>query len=116
MKGLWLTLAWLGCVVGMGWLALAMEAHWHQVRGGESPTRRVATLLRLLGVAALGASLLACLRADHGSMAALVWPMLLALAAVSIALVLAWRPRLLWPLVGWLPDLRGARSDRRHGG
>jgi hypothetical protein len=34
-------------------------------------------LLRVLGYAALGGSLLACLGADHATMAALLWPMAL---------------------------------------
>ena len=41
---------------------------------------------------ALLASLLLCLRADHASMAVLVWVMSLAAAALLVAFTLAWRP------------------------
>ena len=52
------------------------------------------------GVLALALSLGLCLQADHPSMAALVWLMLLAGAAAAIAAMLSWRPRwlkALWP-------------------
>lgn len=98
-----LALAVLACVVGLGWLALAMEAHWQQVRGtAAAPAPRVVLVLRVLGTAALAASLALCLRADHGSMAPLVWIMSLAGGALVIAFTLSWRPRLLGPLVAWV--------------
>jgi hypothetical protein len=42
-----------------------------------------------------------CLLADTATMAVLVWMMLLAIAAASIAFVLSSQPRLLAPLVAW---------------
>ena len=90
-------------IAGMGWLALSMEPHWHQVRGGQPLSRGIAGGLRLLGALALLASLLLCLRADHASMAALVWVMALAAAALIVAFTLTWRPRWLAPLVAWVP-------------
>lgn len=54
----------------------------------------------MLGTLALLASLVLCLMADHPSMAALVWVMLLAFGAACVALLLAWRAvllRCLWP-------------------
>lgn len=93
---LWLLSAAALGVVGMAWLALAMEVHWGQVM--PRPADGAATLrrtLRALGAAALGLSLLACLRADRASMAVLVWLMLLAGAALTVALLLARCPRLL---------------------
>ena len=97
----WLAIAAVLSFTGMAWLALAMDAHWGQVMHRPavqaSGTRRV---LRILGSAALSLSLLACLKADYPSMAALVWVMLLAAAASGVALLLVRRPRvlrLLWP-------------------
>ncbi|MBP6899255.1 MAG: DUF3325 domain-containing protein [Burkholderiaceae bacterium] len=93
---LWLlTAAALG-LAGMAWLALAMDVHWGQVMhrpadAAPGPRRR----LRGLGAAALGLSMLACLRADRPSMAVLVWVMLLVGSAVLVAALLAYRPRLL---------------------
>lgn len=91
---LWLLLAAALSFSGMVWLALAMEVHWGQVMHRHAdealgPRRR----LRALGAAALLLSLLACLTADRPSMAVLVWVMLLAVAAASVAMVLSRRPR-----------------------
>lgn len=98
----WLIVAMVLGFVGMAWLALAMDVHWEQVMDrpatGRPPGPR--RMLRILGSAALLLSLLACLMADHPSMAALVWVMLLAAAAPGVALLLVRRPRLLrllWP-------------------
>ena len=103
MKALWWLLAGAGCVAGFGWLALAMEGHWRQVRGGQAPA--APGLLRGLGMCALLLSLGACLRADHASMAALVWVMMLAAAALTVTFTLSWRPRWLWPLSFWAADV-----------
>lgn len=98
---LWLLAATATTLVGMAWLALAMEVHWDQVMhrpASEVPATR--GCLRVLGAAALALSLWACLMADRPSMAVLVWVMLLAGSAVVVAWVLAHRPGLLalaWP-------------------
>ena len=86
--------------LGMGWLALAMDVHWNQVRASSRSPRTV-VILRVLGATSLVASLVLCLMADTASMAVLVWMMLLAIAAASIAFVLSSQPRLLAPLVSW---------------
>jgi len=103
-KTLLLVLAQLLCTVGTAWLALAMDVHWQQVRNDAAPPRRgTARALRVLGTGALLAALLICLRADHASMAALVWVMALAASALAVAFTLSWRPRLLAGLVAWVP-------------
>jgi len=101
-EALWLTAAAALSLAGMGWLALAMEVHWGQVmhRSAEAAanTRRV---LRTIGMLTLPLSLLACLMADRPSMAVLVWVMLLAGSAATVAMTLARRPqvlRTLWPV------------------
>ena len=97
-----LAAAVLAGAAGMGWLALAMDVHWDQVRGKveqPTPVRR----LRMLGTLALVASLLLCLTADHASMAVLVWIMVLAASALGVAMLLAWRPRCLRPLLYAVP-------------
>ncbi|MFT3778407.1 MAG: DUF3325 domain-containing protein [Ottowia sp.] len=86
-----LAAALLACTLGMGWLALAMQAHWAQVWPGV-PLARPGRL-RVLGALALAASLALCLAADHASMAVLVWVMALAASALGVAMVLTWRPR-----------------------
>ncbi|MFT4101504.1 MAG: DUF3325 domain-containing protein [Burkholderiaceae bacterium] len=79
-------------VAGMGWLALAMDVHWQQVRG-QASSRGTALRLRGLGVLGLAVSLALCLRTDHASMAALVWVMVVTASALAVTLALAWRPR-----------------------
>lgn len=90
----WLIVACLLNVSGMAWLALAMDVHWGQVMHRHADealgTRQ---RLRWLGAMALPGSLWACLVADRPSIAALVWIMLLAGAALSVAWVLTWHPR-----------------------
>lgn len=98
---LYLKGAAVSALLGFAWLALAMDAHWRQVhlQAELQPGSRGA--LRILGCIGLLGSLGLCLRADHASMAVLVWLMLLAGAALIVALTLAWRPRslrMLWPV------------------
>lgn len=95
-----LVAALISTAIGMSWLALAMDVHWNQVCVGPR-THRTVVILRTLGSAALFGSLLLCLRADTATMAVLVWMMLLAVAAASIAFVLSMQPRILAPLVAW---------------
>lgn len=84
--------AWLA----MAWLALSLDVHWQQVYGkGSVLATARQTRLRLAGAAGLALALWLCLQADHPSMAVLTWPMLLALAAWSVAMQLASKPRLL---------------------
>lgn len=92
-------------VMGLGWLALAMDVHWQQVHGRVVPqSRATVKLLRGLGAAGLAGSLLICLSVDHISMASLVWVMTLACAALLVAFMLAWRPRFLAALIPWMPS------------
>lgn len=94
--------ALIASVAGMGWLALAMETHWEQVRGSDPLSLRITTQLRCMGAAGLFTSLFFCLKVDHASMAALVWVMTLALAAIGTAFTLTWRPHWLRILVFWV--------------
>lgn len=99
-----LAAAVLANVAGAGWLALAMDVHREQVFGAKHAATTAsasAGTLRCMGTLGLAASLALCLAVDHGSMAALVWIMALAAAALAIAFTLAWRPRWLTLLVPW---------------
>ncbi|WP_306392280.1 DUF3325 domain-containing protein [Telluria beijingensis] len=96
-----LLLALLACVAGMGWLALSMDVHWAQVKGGASPSPALAKALRLGGAGALLASLVLCLTVDSPSIAVLVWFMALAGATLAIAFTLTWRASILGMLVFW---------------
>lgn len=103
-----LSLALLAATAGFGWLALAMDAHWQQVRGAPQVPLRTQRVLRALGAGALAASLALCLAADHPTMAALVWVMALAAGALVVAFMLSWRPRWLAPLAAWAPHEKKA--------
>ncbi|WP_347302716.1 DUF3325 family protein [Croceibacterium sp. TMG7-5b_MA50] len=83
--GLLLLLALLAATGGMAALALAMQAHWRQVMGARRLTGEVQVTLRVLGAALCALSLALCVAADPASMAALVWPMLLMVAALLVA-------------------------------
>ena len=101
-ENLWLVLALLCSLGGIAWLALAMEVYWKQVRGTDAdPGSATVLALRVLGIGALLVSLLLCLRADHATMAVLVWVMSLAGAALLVAFTLSWRPRWLGWFVAW---------------
>ncbi len=93
-----LATAALSSLVGMGWLALAMDVHWRQACHGAPDARR-SKVLRVLGALALTTSLALCLAVDHVSMASLVWVMCLAAAALTVAFTLTRKPRLLAVLV-----------------
>nr|WP_145549403.1 DUF3325 family protein [Variovorax boronicumulans] len=93
--------ALVSALAGMGWLALAMDAHWSQVCGAT--TQAPAPLLRVLGALALACALGLCLAVDHASMATLVWVMALAAAALVVAMALSWRPHWLRLLVPGVP-------------
>ena len=89
----WLCWAVLTSTAGMFYLALAIDAHWEKVVGLPGAQARVLRRgLRGLGWVALLISLLCCLRADRPSMAVLVWVMLLASSAASVACCLSWWP------------------------
>lgn len=83
--GALIALALVISVVGMGALALSIEIHWRQVLRSKSLSTRTRRRLRLGGAMLLIIAFLPCAAADPLSMAALVWPMLLTVAAVIVA-------------------------------
>ena len=82
----------LASLAGMGWLALAMEDNWQRVHRDRPLRPGKSATLRCIGALAVAAALLLCLRADHPTMAVLVWVMSLSAAALAVTLLLAWRP------------------------
>lgn len=121
----WLLMAaLLAAVVGMGWLALSMPVHAAQA-WGRAPGHVVLQSLRWSGAIGVIAALVLCLRADHASMAVLVWVMALSGAALLTAFLLASRPRWLRLLAPWVrapgpdakavPALRDTAATKDHG-
>jgi len=102
LEALLLLLAGVVAVLGMVWFALAKEPHWMQVRGSEPLLPAVKSTLRGLGATCIIASLFLCLFADHPTMAALVWVMLLAFGSLFVAFTLAWRAQWLAFAIAWL--------------
>jgi predicted neutral ceramidase superfamily lipid hydrolase len=96
-------LAMLLSVLGMSWMALAMDVHWQQVHRIGPPVERPSFMLRLLATAAFVASLVLCIAANDVSIAALLWIMSLVASTVLVALALSARPH--W--LAWLAPFRG---------
>ncbi len=86
-----LLMALLATFAASGCLALAMEPHWRQMFGARLQPQSAPIVLRIVGAALLLASLLLCLRVDHPTMAGLVFVMLLAVCAVAVAMLLAFK-------------------------
>lgn len=78
-------LAFAAAFLGMGAFALANEAHWRQLFGAKPRAESVRVACKLAGSVLLGLSFLLCAMADPVSMAILVWPMLLGVAAGTVA-------------------------------
>lgn len=100
MANLLLAVAAITCICGLAWLALAMDVHWKQIRK-DNPSATTVRTLRWLGSLSLFTSLVLCLIVDHASMASLVWVMLLAGSALTVAFTFTWRPRLFAFLIVW---------------
>ena len=89
-----LLFAAFACTVsGLAFCALAMEGHFKQVSGHARIAADAVRKLRVRAAVALVGSMVLCLAADHVSIAALVWVMMLSLSAVLLALIFAYRPR-----------------------
>lgn len=93
-EAMWLIAAVITAILSMGWLALSYQSHWQQVFP-QSEAKPGRSRLKGFGWSFLVVSAGCCLAADHPSMAVLVWVMLLALAAMTIAMILSRRPTLL---------------------
>ncbi|MEM1106963.1 MAG: DUF3325 domain-containing protein [Pseudomonadota bacterium] len=79
------------CLAGMVLLAFSLNRNWRDV-GMKTP---VWPRARMVGWGLVFASLAATIARDGPSFAALIWPMLIAGAAILIGMVLAYRPA--WP-------------------
>lgn len=94
LASIWLFLAFVLCFAGCAFLALSQTRNWRAVVDDrKSKPPRVAKLgwtLVLLG-------LVPCIVRDGASFAALEWPLVFAAAAMSTAMILAYRPSVLRP-------------------
>lgn len=98
----WLLLAAiLVSFTSMGWLALSMPVHAAQA-WGRAPEANMLRVLRWLGISGIVIALIVCLRADHATMAVLVWLMTSTSAALMVAFLLATRAGWLRWLAPWV--------------
>lgn len=88
---LWLIAAALSMFLSMSWLALSLKSHWQQVFPAQD-FRPHKVRLRSAGTIFLLLSAICCFKADHPSMAVLVWVMLLPCAAMTVAMTLSKHP------------------------
>ena len=86
------------CVVGFICLSLSMKRHFRQLWPQSAPARSVVWLLRCVGYGALTAALLPAINKLGVSIGIVLWCGLLTAAALTVSLLLAYRPR-------WLPSL-----------
>ncbi len=90
----WLAVAALAGFFGLCWISLSMLNHWAQVfpldKRKPHPAR-----LRSLGALMVLISVISCFRADHPSMAILVWVTMMPVASLAVALLLSYRPAFL---------------------
>ena len=80
-------------------LGVAMERHQEEVLG-RTLTRTANQGLRAAGTALLTLALAACMVGQTGSVAAVVWLGLLTFAALPVATLLSYSPRILLPASG----------------
>ena len=78
-------LALAAAIVGMAAFALMIDAHWRQLLGSRKQAAPVRTVAKLCGAGFLSLSFVLCTVADPVTMAILVWPMLLGVAAAIVA-------------------------------
>ena len=90
------------CVYLLAWggftlLALAMDRHHRQMRPASRPCpRRSRPCLRLGGAMLLALSLAAAIRVAGPTTGPVLWVAILSAAALTLIVLLAWRPR--WAL------------------
>lgn len=93
-----LMLAALASYLGFACLALAMPRHWAQAGGRRVDAVSHRRRLRACGFALLGIAYLLLVYRDGPSFGSVLWVVLLSGAAIAVALTLAWRPQVLWPV------------------
>lgn len=88
-----LSLALLAAVIGMAGFAAANDMHWRLLFRERPQTAAARTTCQIFGAGLLGISFALCAMADPVSMAMLVWPMLLGVAAAAVAAFLTVKAR-----------------------
>ncbi|MGO2009474.1 DUF3325 domain-containing protein [Vreelandella alkaliphila] len=87
-------LGFLTCVLGLAGLSLAMDRYHRQV-ADRTPSSVARLWLRGVGVAGLASSFSLCVTASGWGTGMVVWFGMATVAALTVALVLSYRPLLL---------------------
>ncbi|MEM0985100.1 MAG: DUF3325 domain-containing protein [Pseudomonadota bacterium] len=109
---LFLFLAALTAIIGCALLALSQSRNWREVIGGKPP-ELTPRLAKWTGWIFIFASLVFCVLRDGGSFAAILWPLLFAVGALSVAMLLAYRPSCLKPVSAILAKAAAYESRLR---
>lgn len=75
-------------------LALSMPRHWAAASGQQLTVVPYRRCLRAGGSALLGVTYALCVGRDGPSFGAVLWVVLISIAALAVAFTLAWQPRL----------------------
>lgn len=81
--------------IGFCCWALSQTQHWRAVVGGRLPPESTVKLQRFFGGNMVALSFIFALLSEGLSFGALVWILLLSVAATAVACTLVWSPRLL---------------------
>jgi Protein of unknown function (DUF3325) len=81
------------CLAGMGALSLAMDRHHEQIHPRSALTRQRRRALRIAGLLLLASSLACCVAGWGAGVGVVTWFGGLSTGALSIAVLLTYRPR-----------------------
>jgi len=91
--GLLLIALFGACYLAFALIAMSQQRHWRVVETQRPHPASLALWMRLAGGAALGASAAIAITRDGWDYGAVLWGTMLSLAALSVVLTLAFRPR-----------------------
>lgn len=94
--------AWATSAIGFALLALSQERHWHAATGTPAAAAPSPLPLRTVGFALQLLALAGFVHTQGPGFGGLLWGVGATAAAMTVALVLTWRPRLLAPLAAAL--------------
>lgn len=103
VDALLLLLIFVSSYLAFACFALAQWRHWHAAVGSERLPRQATRSLRAAGGVLLVLSCIVAVAHEGIDYGALLFCTLVSVAALSVALTLAWYPRALRPLVLLLP-------------
>ena len=86
-------------LAGLALLALSQERHWEAVFTSDIPRHHQKRTWHVPGFALIALGLLACIVGEGIGFGSVLWTILISLDAAAIALILAWKPHWLRPIL-----------------